>query len=402
MITRTLYLDRIRPFMYKPVIKVLTGLRRSGKSVLLTQIRDLLLADGVPSKNIVSINLESAKYHAILNSDQFTRLIHEQAPEATGKVFFLLDEVQNVEGWERTIASLMVDFDSDIYITGSNSKLLSGELATHIAGRYIEFQVFPFSFKEFIEVSPPGKTTDEYFDDYRQLGGMPFLHFLNFDPTTSRDYLQGVFDSVMIKDIVGRREIRDVDLLRRVIWFVMANIGNPYSARSIATYFKSENRIVATETVLNYLDACVEACLFQRVANQDLVGKRILKVDEKYYLTDHGFRSLVSMPTNRDIGLILENLVCIELLRRGFQVQIGRIEGNEIDFVATKAGRPIYFQVAYLIPDSQTHDREVRPLLKVVDNYPKYILTMDPITIQEQGIIHQRIPEFLLDTGQFE
>ena len=401
MIIRENYLKKIDPFIDKPIIKVFTGLRRSGKSVLLEQIQDRLIMQGVEPSQIFTLNFESAKAMHIHDSQDLIDEIQNQPFDFSKKVYIFLDEIQEVQNWERAVNTFRVDFDSDIYITGSNSSLLSGELATYLAGRYVEFQIYPFSFLEFtqlLEHTPLKLNQNAAFNLYINLGGMPFLHHLNFDVEPSKQYLKDLYASVVVKDIVSRHNIRDVDLLQRVILFLMSNIGNPFSARSISAYLKNEYRAVAPETVINYIKATLDACLFYPAKRQDLRGKRILQMDEKYYLADHGIRQAVYGENFRDIHLILENIVFMELLRRGFEVTVGRMGEKEVDFVAEKAEQKLYVQVSYIMSDEATFNREISPLLDIKDNFPKYIISMDPINRSTQGIKHVHILTFLLET----
>jgi len=259
--------------------------------------------------------------------------------------YLFFDEIQDVEGWEKTVNSLRVKFNADIYITGSNSKMLSSELSTHLTGRYVEFVVQPFSFAEFKQLD------DKYtFDEYLQHGGMPFLHSINFEPQESKKYLKDVFNSILLKDVVKRNKIRDVDLLERIVNYVLSNVGKQFSATSISNFFKQEKRIVAPETILNYLKACEEAFLFNRLTYQDVIGKKVLKVNEKYYVVDHGFREAVSGSNIKNQEIVLENVVCLELIRRGYEVKVGRSGDGykEIDFVCESDGEKLYVQVCYI------------------------------------------------------
>jgi predicted AAA+ superfamily ATPase len=285
------------------------------------------------------------------------------------KYCLFFDEIQEVDGWEKAVNSLRVKFNADIYITGSNSKLLSGELATHIAGRYVSFVVYPFSFQELKMLN-----TDYTFDNYLEYGGMPFLSSMNFEPEISKNYLKDVFNSIVLKDIVKREKIRDVDLLERIISYALANEGKPFSATGISKFFKSEKRTIAPETILNYLKACEEAFLLYRLKNQDINGKKLLKVNEKHYVADHGLREAVCGANLKNAELVLENIACIELLRRGYAVYVGRVNGKEIDFVGEKHGEKIYLQICYILGEEKTLEREFRSLLEIKDNYPKLVL----------------------------
>ena len=364
MVVREEYLAKIRPFIGKDIIKVLTGVRRGGKSVLLEQIWK-----EINSPNTVFLNFEDLENQHLCQYKVLHDYVCKQIGGSKEKYHLFFDEIQEVEGWEKAINSLRVKFEADIYITGSNSQLLSGELATYIAGRYVSFVVYPFSFSEFKMVG-----TNHSFDDYMVHGGMPFLSSLNFEPDISKNYLQDVFNSVVLKDIVKRNKIRDVDLLERIISYALTNIGKNFSATSISKFFKSENRQVAPETILNYLKACEDAYLLYRLKSQDINGKKILKVNEKYYVVDHGLRNAAVGTSLENYELILENIVGLELLRRGYDVYVGRVGEREIDFVGEKNGEKLYVQVCYLLNEESTIKREFGSLLAVNDNYPKFVL----------------------------
>ena len=364
MVIRETYLSKIRPFIDKDIIKVLTGIRRGGKSVLLEQIRD-----EINSPNTVFLNFEDLGNQYLCEYNVFHDYICEKIGNSKEKFYLFLDEIQEMQGWEKAINSLRVKFKADIYITGSNSRLLSGELATYIAGRYVSFVVYPFSFSEFKTVN-----SDYTFDDYIKYGGMPFLSSIDFEPEISKNYLRDVFNSVVLKDIVKRNKIRDVDLLERIISYVLANVGKSFSASSISKFFKAEKRTVAPETILNYLKACEEAYLLYRLKSQDVNGKKMLKVNEKYYVVDHGLREAAVGANLQNAETILENIVGLELLRRGYKVCVGRVDGKEIDFVGEKDDEKLYLQVCYLLNEESTVKREFGSLLEVKDNYPKFVL----------------------------
>ena len=364
MIIRENYLSKIRPFIGKDIIKVLMGIRRGGKSVLLEQIRD-----EINSENTIFLNFEDLGNQHLCEYNAFHEFVCEKIGNSKDKFYLFFDEIQEVEGWEKAINSLRVKFNADIYITGSNSRLLSGELATYIAGRYVSFVVYPFSYTEFKAVN-----SDYIFNDYIKYGGMPFLSSVDFAPEISKNYLQDVFNSVMLKDIVKRNKIRDVDLLERIISYALANIGKSFSATSISKFFKAEKRTVAPETILNYLKACEESFLLYRLKSQDVNGKKMLKVNEKYYVVDHGLREAVIGANLENTEIILENIVGLELLRRGYKVSVGRVGDREIDFVGEKDGEKLYLQVCYLLNEETTIKREFGSLLEIKDNYPKFVL----------------------------
>jgi len=390
MLNRTDYLQKIRPFIKKDVIKVITGLRRSGKSVILEQLRD-----EINSPNTIYLNFEDLGIDHLLNYKRLHDYVCKKIGTSKEQFYIFLDEIQDVEGWERAVNSLRVKFKADIYITGSNSKMLSSELSTHITGRYVEFVIQPFSFAEFKQFNP--KYT---FDEYLQYGGMPFLHSINFEVKESKKYLKDVFNSILLKDVVKRNNIRDVDLLERIVNYVLNNVGKQFSATSISNFFKQEQRVVAPETILNYLKACEEAFLFKRLSYQDVIGKKALKVNEKYYVADHGLREAVSGTNLKNQEMILENIVCLELIRRGYTVKVGRSVGDkEIDFVCTKDGEKLYVQVCYILSEEQTIEREFASLLSVKDNYPKIVLYKESsFKGNYEGIPAVDIEKWLFDT----
>lgn len=385
MIIREKYLAQVRPFYNKDLIKVITGFRRSGKSVLLQQIRDEL---GPPDDQVLMINFENHLYADLQENKQLDPHVAAFMKDKVGKVYFFFDEIQNVEQWEKSINSYRVTYNCDIYITGSNSKLLSSEFATHIAGRYVSFVLYPLSFDEF-------KQTGNGFDIYLKFGGMPFLNKLDYNPDTSLVYLNDVYNSVILRDIVARYQIRDVDMLSRLIQYVIVNNGKVFSARSIEKYFKSVNRKVSVDTILNYLSYCQDAFLFYAIRNQDLKNKEFLVSNDKYYIVDHGLRLSLMQNPQSDIGLTLENIVLLEALSRRYQVSIGQVDGKEIDFVLRRGNEVLYLQVTYLLADQVTIDREFGVYRMVQDNYPKYVISMDQVDFSRNGIVHKRIEEFL-------
>ena len=401
MLKRDEYIKKIVPFIDKDVIKVLTGIRRSGKSVMLKLLMEELKNRGINENQFIYINFENLKYRKLKNYERLYDFILNKVDDKYKSYYIFLDEIQEVEEWERCVNSLRVDedFKFDIYITGSNAKLLSGELSTYLAGRYIEFVVYPFSFKEFFEImKEKNKEIDlkEAFQDYVKFGGMPFLHNLDYNFEASMQYLQDLYASIILKDITQRNNIRDTDLLERIINYVVMNIGNTFSATSISKFFKSENRKVATETILNYIKACEEAFLIYRVARNDLLGKKILNVNEKYYIADHGIREAIMENNQKNINQVLENIVYFEMLRRGYNVKIGKVDNLEVDFVCKKNDETIYIQVSYLLASEDTKEREFSVLENIKDNYPKYVLSMDEFDMSRNGIKHVNLIEFLI------
>ncbi len=399
MIKREMYMSRIRPFIGGELIKIMTGIRRSGKSVMLELIKDELTASGVSASQFISINFEDLSYSHLLTASALHDEITRKAENIEGKIYLFFDEIQEVDEWEKCINSFRVALDCDIYITGSNAKLLSGELATYLGGRYVEFVIYPFSFAEFLELYrtvDPNVSNQQCFQRYLLAGGMPYLANLRYEDEPSRQYLMDLFNSVQLKDIVKRNKVRDVDLLERIIAYVMANVGTTFSATSLVKFFKNENRTVAAETVLNYIKHCCDAYLFYQVKREDLQGKQILASNEKYYIADHGIREAVFGGNMRDINLILENIVYMELLRRGYAVTVGRISGREIDFVCNKRDQKLYVQVAYLLASDDTIQREFGVYDNIRDNFPKYVVTLDEFDMSRNGIKHRNIPDFIL------
>ena len=386
--------------MGNDLVKVLTGIRRCGKSVMLDLIKEELLASGVESSQIVSINFENMSNAHLCTAAALHDEILRRASEIRGKVYLFFDEIQEVEAWEKCINSFRVELDCDIYITGSNARLLSGELATYLAGRYVEFVIYPFSFAEFIELYHtvcPDADIRQCFNKYLTAGGMPYLSNLRYDDAASRQYLRDLFNSVELKDIVKRSNIRDVDMLERIVAYITSNIGTTFSATSISKYLKNEGRSISPETVLNYIRACMDAFLFYQVKRQDLQGKKILTVNEKYYVADHGVREAVFGGNRKDINLVLENIVYMELLRRGYTVTIGKAGDQEIDFVCEDQGNKLYVQVAYLLASEDTIQREFGVYGRIRDNFPKYVVTLDEFDMSRDGIRHRNIRDFLLE-----
>lgn len=401
MTKRELYIEKIKPFIDKDIVKVLTGIRRSGKSVMLKLIMEELKQNKIDEKQFININFENLINRELTTADKLHEYILKKASEIKKKCYIFLDEIQEVKDWEKCINSLRVneEYDFDIYITGSNAKLLSGELSTYLAGRYVEFVIYPFSFKEFLETLKSIQqdvSTREAFQKYVKFGGMPFLYNLAFEDEASLQYLKDIYSSIILKDITQRNKIRDTDLLERVISYLIMNVGNNFSATSISKFFKSENRKVSVETILNYIKAAEESFLIYKVSRDDLIGKKVLNVNEKYYIADHGMREAILGSNQRDINQIFENIIYLELLRKGYNVRVGKVDNLEVDFVCTKRNEKIYVQVAYLLASSETIEREFTSLEKIDDNYPKYVISMDEFDMSRNGIKHINIIDFLI------
>lgn len=396
-ISRVKYTDYIKEFIDKPVIKIITGMRRVGKSTLLTIIKDDILRD-IPSENKIYMNFESLELLDVNDASALAKYVKKALDKVIGRAYFFFDEIQMVDNWEKVINGLRVDIDCDIYITGSNSKLISGELSTLLAGRYVEFEIQPFTFSEFLNIfCDKNLSKDDLFEKFIKIGGMPILKHFDLDENTSYKYLNDVYNTVLVKDVLSYNKIRDVDIFNRIISFVTQNIGATFSASSIKKYLKSEGRDVSVDTIMNYLEYCKNAFVIKKVPRYDTVGKKILKIDEKYYLTDHGFRQARGYSNIKDIEKTLENIVYIELISRGYEVEIGKVGDKEIDFIAKKDGTILYYQVSYLMETKETREREFGVYAYIRDNYPKYVLSMDKVDFSQDGIVHKNIIDFLLE-----
>lgn len=399
MIKRELYIKRIRPFFNKNIVKILVGMRRSGKSVMLQLIKNELMEAGAKEEQFIFINFESEKNSQLKHHDALYQFVRDKIKAITGKAYIMLDEIQEVAEWQRIINSFMVDFDADIYITGSNAKLLSSEFATYLAGRYVEIVIYPFSYTEVLDLYKADNVEfdeNDVFLEYLQYGGMPFLYEIGYTPEASVQYLTDIYNSVILKDVVQRNSIRDVELLDRIIKFIISNVGSIFSSKSISDYLKNEQRSVAPETVYNYISACENAYLFHRAPRQNLIGKALLRTQDKFFLSDHGIREAIYGNNRRDVERTLENIVYMELLRQDYKVTVGSINGKEIDFVAEKRNEKMYIQVTYVMGSEDTINREFEPLQAIRDNYPKLVISMlDEIDMSRDGIRHINIREFL-------
>ena len=400
MVLRKKMIEEVRPFVGTDVIKVITGIRRCGKSVLMSQIRDVILSEMDKGAPVFYLDLDdeaNAKYLKAGVLFKELSAILDRHPNR--KTYIFLDEVHDVEGWEKTVNSIRKRKNADVYITGSNSKMLSGELATYLTGRYVEFSLTPFSYGEFLEASVSGNS-EESFRRYLEFGGMPFLSELGYRADPSTRYLRDVYGAILLKDVVRRKAIRDVDLLGRIVRYVMTETGHVFSARRIVDFLKNERCVRAPSTVLNYLRACEEAFLVKKVEREDLIGKRVLSVDEKYYAVDTGLRNAnVASSISRDIDQLLETVVFAEMSRRGYNVTTGRVKEKEVDFVCEKDGGRLYLQVAYLMPTEETREREFSALMSVPDQYEKIVLSMDRFDFSSGGVKHRYLPDYLLDSA---
>ncbi|MFA5570155.1 MAG: ATP-binding protein [Sphaerochaetaceae bacterium] len=404
MIDRPLYYDQIKPFIGKPFIKVITGIRRSGKSSMMQLVQKRLLAEGVKEGDIISLNFESMKFYDIRTSVALYAYLSEILEKKDKITYLFFDEIQIVEKWEEVINSLLVDFNVDIYITGSNSHLLSSELSTLLTGRFIHIHMQVLSFKEMVLFRSENKETlDALLWLYIRRGGFPSIHVTSeYDEKSSFTVIENIFDSIVLRDVVQRYKIRDVELLRRILSFIVDTIGNTISAKRIADYVKSQARSVDINTVYNYLEALASSYLITKVQRYDIQGRAILKTQEKYYLADSGLQHAVFGYRDRHISGIVENIVYCELVRRQYSVYIGKIGSKEIDFIAEQSAKKIYIQVAYKLESRKTIEREFEPLISIRDSYPKFVVTMDDhFDDIIEGVRHIHLLQFLTDENLF-
>ena len=400
MLKREKYLKDIRGFYNQDIIKVITGMRRSGKSILLLQIMEELKEQGIKDKQIIYLNFEIIENMKYASPDSLNSYISNQIKK-NQKYYLFFDEIQNVLDWEKVINSFKAKYKDkiSIFITGSNSKLLSGELATLIAGRYVSFNIYPFTFKEVCELTNNENKNKyelaELFDNYIKWGGMP-QRFSQNNEIEIKNYLKDVYNSIVIKDIIERYKIKDIDLFNRIITYIITTPAQTFSAGSLVKYFESENRKVSLETIYNYLEYITESLIVRKAERYDIRGKRILTGKYKYYVADLGFTEIISEGRKEQIGFKLENIVYNELISRGYNVNVGNIGEKEIDFIATKFEKKIYVQVAYLLADEDVINREFGAFDNIKDNYPKYVISMDTLSYSQNGIIHKNIIDFLL------
>lgn len=398
MIIREAYISQIVPLIDKNLIKVLTGVRRSGKTVLLSQIQDYLLENGRSESQIINISLESKKNKKFKDGDVLYEYLISACEKLNAKAYIFLDEIQVVSGWEEVVSSLLVDLDCDIYITGSNSKLLSGELATLIAGRYIQIHVYPFTLseaKQMLEQNGKFKSDEVLFQDYLKYGGLPMRFSL--EEISLEAYLSDTYDAIVVKDIIQRNNIKDTNLLNMILAFLMDNIANPFSARSIVAALKQEGINTTVETVIAYIDYIKKAMVVYSAQRYDIKGKKLLTTNEKYYTVDLGLRNCIKASGEIDYNKLYENIVYLELLYRGYDVKVGKTDDYEIDFVAYKGSDTLYVQVCYLLASTETVEREFGNLERIKDNYPKYVISGDLPDFSRNGIKHYNIIKFLLN-----
>lgn len=396
MVIRERYLKLIRPFYGQELIKVLIGIRRSGKSVILNQIIDELRENNIDDNHIIYINFEDYDYEKYTDPKKLNNYVKERIVDDK-RYYIFFDEIQNVDKWEKVVNSLRAAKNTSIFITGSNSDLLSSDLATHIAESYVSFKITPFTFDEVCKLLnvTDNRDIEDAFNDYLKWGGMP-QRFMQKDDISRKTYLNDIYDSIIIKDIVKRFNIKDIDLLNRIVTYILTTPSQVFSPDSLKKYMQSDSKNVSLETLYNYLDYITRANLISKAERYDVRGKRILTGKYKYYLTDLGFTNILSESKKEQVGAYLENVVYNELIARGYNVNIGTLENGKIDFIATRFNEKIYIQVAYILSDETVIDREFNAYKKIEDNYPKYVLSMDKFDLSQNGIIHKNIIDWLL------
>lgn len=397
MIVRENILRKIRPFYDNELIKVLVGLRRSGKSVLLQQIMDELMERGVEKSQIIYMNFEDFQYASVTNAEQLYRYICDKR-ENEKKYYMFFDEIQMVKEFERAVNSFRATWDVSIFITGSNGKLLSGELATLLSGRYVSFRVTPFSFVEYCEIRQITEPADEDLIEYMNWGGMPQRFSMKSEGET-RTFLHDLYNSIVLRDIVQRTGAKEVDLINRIMEYIMLNPSQSFSAKGILNYFKSVDRTISAQTLYNYLDHIQTSLIVSKAPRYDIRGKQLLTTLDKYFLTDLGLGRIHNSGYKLEMGAMLENVVYNELRNRGYEVYVGKIPNGEVDFVAMKDDGKEYYQVAYYLAAESVIDREFGAFGAIGDNYPKYVISMDKADFSRDGIIHKNVIKFLMESA---
>ena len=403
LIKRDAYVSKLKDYVNTDFVKVYIGIRRSGKTSLMHNIIDELKLMGVKDENIIFISFESREYVHIDSSQQLDEIIFNITENIEGKVYLFFDEIQQVKGWEKSINSYRVSIDCDIYITGSNSKLLSGELATLLTGRYLTINVYPFSFKEFLQykneiegIELTKDSINKLYDDYFNFGGMPGILSLGSDEFR-KSALKDIFSSILFEDVVSRFKIKNIDLLQRFSRYMCSSTGEIFSSKSIKNYLKSNNVYTSQDTLLNYNEYLKQSFFISKCKCFELKGKKEMKILGKYYLTDHGFHHALIEDNILKVTKILENIVYVELLRRGYNVNVGRNSDNtEVDFVCEKSGKYKYVQVSYRLTNEKTLTREITPLLKIPDKYESILITTEDYNFSKDGVKHLNIIDFLI------
>lgn len=406
MIKREKYLSRIMPFVNKPLIKVISGIRRSGKSTLLNQIADILTNESVSHEQIISINKELFEFDFIRNYADLHKFVSTKAKSKKIRYYLFIDEVQEIDEWEKAINSFLAEGRYDIYVSGSNARMLSSDLATLITGRYIEFRIYPFTFTEFNEIfalNKHSKTNTDTFGQFLKYGGFPGLHYLLWEEEILRQYLASLYSTIVLKDLVVRNQIKDVSMLNHILDFIAVNCGNITTAKSISDFSKSQGRRVTTDTVLNYLEYAISALLIHKIKRYDMQGRRLLETYEKYYLGDTGLGFAMVGNTPEMISGQLENVILVELLSRGFNVSIGKNIDREIDFIAQKGNDKVYIQVCTTLIGNKAYEREYKAFKGIDDHFPKYVLSLDEsgFSTSPEGVRWMNIKQFLLGDDNF-
>ena len=395
MLKRELYLKRIRDFYDSDLIKILVGIRRCGKSVILEQIIGELKNKGINEDHIIYVNFEFIEFEELTDYKKLNNYIKEKIKDSS-MYYLFFDEIQNVENFEKVVNSLRASQKVSIFITGSNSRLLSEELSTILSGRYVSFRINPLSYKEILQLKCLEKSTDEAFQDFMKWGSLP-NRFQFQNEEAIKNYLYGVFDSIILRDVVERLKIRDTSLFNLILQYIIDTIGREFSAENIINFLKNEGREVSTLTIYSYIEALCKALLIRKVYRYDVHGKAVLKTLNKYYVTDLGIAQIKNNKTEIDKSYAIENIVYNELIIKGYDVFTGKTKKGEIDFVATKPNKKIYIQVAFSIPNEETKKREFGAYDNINDNYPKYVISLDKITYEYNGIKHVNLIDFLLD-----
>ena len=401
MIKRPQYTEQITPYIDAPLVKILTGVRRCGKSTILLLIMDELKARGISDQSIIHYNFDSLKYDNIKDSKSLYKEV-QSSLNTGGKTYLFLDEVQEIKDWEKAVNSFMNDFDVDIYVTGSNSRMMSSEISTYLTGRYVSFRIFPLSFSEYLSFKRTYSSVESPHSElanYLMMGGFPALHLRAYTQNEAYTIVRDIYNSTIFTDIVQRNQIRKTDQLERIVKFVLDNVGRTFSANSISSYLKGQHRSVDIETVYSYLSKLESAYILHRCSRYDLQGKEILKTQEKFYLADPAFKYSVLGYSPTSVAAMLENLVYLELMRRGYGVYVGKLNNAEVDFVAQKQNERLYIRVTKEITEQTTEIREYERLLGIRDNYPKYVLCTDEFAAGNyEGIKTMHVADFLLSS----
>ena len=397
MIVRPYYMQTLRAYRDVPLVKILSGIRRCGKSTILEMLKEELTRDGVPGDHVIFMRYTSELFNSGMTGKEMYNAIRERMTDA-GRYYLLLDEVQEVDGWERAVNSLLEDADTDIYVTGSNSKLMAGEISTYLTGRYISIPVYTLSFAEYMDFNKDsGRAPKELLNEYIRMGGFPIVACGSFDESSAYQIVEGIYNSVITSDITRRHNVSNYDLFNRVVKYIVENVGKTFSANAIVKFLKSEGRSLSVEAVYNYLEWLEKAFVIYRCQRYDMQGKSVLKTQEKFYLADASLKYCILGFNPKSVAAMLENIVYFELRRKGYQVYIGKNETKEIDFVGVRRDERIYVQACRNLPEES--DREIANLLEIKDHYPKYVVTLDELAQGNiEGVRIMHLADFLLKT----